>query len=407
MPSDGYGESLPVGAMNSDAYGENPYSITSAPFRVRSRWAKQAWRTRQKHAISDLVECHRQLGAAGKKFSRPRRAAPHRRRYSRSPEQRSYSTVQRRYSAFSRRSPEEKMAAYGYGHTPSESDYEYKSPFGPEPASPILQAERILRPVLRPDFSVAPKRLWLPGEKLPVANNPELQIVHNPCGRRRRKYVSGAAFSLRHRRGTRKMRRKARNLPLTVKIGGKRHTARVFIGKMRKRGLSMKAAWRVWRKKSKYHGYSGGGLAGRKSRKSKRGRRKYGRRASRRYSRKSRKHSKRRRSRNAWKGAPRRHAKAARKGWRRRRARKAHRYSRKRSRKVRKYSRRRKSRKTRKTHKYSRRRRSWKVRAIKYRSRKKILARAKRRYSAFKKLSPEAQASAYGMNPRRRRRRRR
>jgi hypothetical protein len=262
MPSDGYGESLPVGAMNSDAYGENPYSITSAPFRVRSRWAKQAWRTRQKHAISDLVECHRQLGAAGRKFSRPRRAAPHRRRYSRSPEQRSYVSAQRRYSAFSKLSPDARASAYGFKPEPvPDSAYEYTSPFSAEPV--IVQAERILRP----DFSPVTKRIWTPGEKLPVANNPELQIVHNPCGRRRRKYVSGAAFSLRHRRGTRKMRRKARNLPLTVKIGGKRHTARVFIGKMRKRGLSMKAAWRVWRKKSKYHGYSGGGLAGRKSRK--------------------------------------------------------------------------------------------------------------------------------------------
>ena len=83
----------------------------------------------------------------------------------------------------------------------------------------------------------------------------------------------------------RRRRRKASNKPLTVRLGGRRHTWRAL---SRKYG-PMKAK-KLWRRAKKYHGYS-----------------------------RTRVHNgKRRRARNSWKGHKRAHRKAARKGWRRR-----------------------------------------------------------------------------------------
>jgi hypothetical protein len=90
-------------------------------------------------------------------------------------------------------------------------------------------------------------------------------------------------------------RRKSRNLPLTVKIGGKRRTYRGFIkSSMRGGRMTMKQAARRWKRSKKFHGYSKKRVSANR---------------------------KRRRSRNSWKGNRRGHARAAKKGWRKRKSR--------------------------------------------------------------------------------------
>lgn len=360
------------------AFNPSRYSPLTAPHHVRVRWGKKSWQTRQRRAFSDLMECERQLRASGRRFRRPRsayRMSAKRHRYKR-PAPRSH---HRRYGAY-------RGAGYGpYGPSSrfydqeepvSESAYSYESPFRDVITPAVAEAQKILRPDFTPHRTI--------GDTMTPASNPaELLVVHNPYGRRRRKYVSGSRFSLRHRRGARNMRRKASNLPLTVKVGGKRVTAKKFIGKMRKRGLSMKSAWRKWRGLPKYHGYSGGGLAAGSRRRRRKGKRKYGRRAKRRYSARA----KRRYSRRGRKSSKR--ARAARKGWRTRKAKRARRYGKRRSRR------------------YARRGKRRYRRALRFRSRRKIAARAARRYRRFAKLAESQKLAAYGMNPRRRRRRRR
>lgn len=114
------------------------------------------------------------------------------------------------------------------------------------------------------------------------ANNPELLVMSNPGRRRRSGRVSGSL----HVRGRRAMRRRRRNLPLTVRIGGRKHTWRALV---KKHGV--KGARKYWRGKKKFHGYSRKRVAA----------------------------NRRRRRRNSWRGHRKGHRRAALKGWRRRR----------------------------------------------------------------------------------------
>jgi len=99
--------------------------------------------------------------------------------------------------------------------------------------------------------------------------------------------------------GAMRRRRRGRNLPLTVRIGGRKHTWRALVKRYGVRGAKRK--WRS--KKKKYHGRHpyDAWWEDRDRR-----RRKYVRRWARRG---------RRRRCNAWRGQSRRHARAARKSW--------------------------------------------------------------------------------------------
>jgi len=119
--------------------------------------------------------------------------------------------------------------------------------------------------------------------------NPELLVMYNPDGSPS-SAVPGAELNVRQhrtRRGAMRRRRRGRNLPLTVRIGGRKHTWRALVKRYGVRG-----AKRKWRGKKKYHGYSRTRVHNRRGR--------------------------RRRRYNSWRGQRRRHARAARKGWRRR-----------------------------------------------------------------------------------------
>lgn len=91
------------------------------------------------------------------------------------------------------------------------------------------------------------------------------------------------------------MRRKSKNMPLTVRVGGKRHTWKALT----RRYGPMKAA-KIWKKSKKLHGYSRTRVAA---------------------------NGRRRRARNYWKGNRKGHRIAARKGWAKRRGQKSYRKS--------------------------------------------------------------------------------
>jgi hypothetical protein len=121
-----------------------------------------------------------------------------------------------------------------------------------------------------------------------VARNPELLVLYNSGSRRRRNSVgAGVEFNVRkHRVRRSEMRRRRRNLPLTVRRGRRKSTWKGLVKR-----FGVKRAAKMWRKSKKYHGYSRTRVANRRRR-----RRKY----------------------NSWKGHKAAHRRAARKGWRKR-----------------------------------------------------------------------------------------
>jgi hypothetical protein len=79
------------------------------------------------------------------------------------------------------------------------------------------------------------------------AANPELLLVgNNPgIGREIRMWAKNKGGS-----NVRRRRRKGRNMPLTVRLGGRRHTFRALVKK-----FGVKGALKKWRGKKKFHGY--------------------------------------------------------------------------------------------------------------------------------------------------------
>jgi hypothetical protein len=210
------------------------YTVVDAPRRVRLRWARKAAITRR--ANKKLRECKAQLVGCSQKLE----AAPI-------------------------LSSGRDMRRYDY-MSPEVSQYDELAESAPQAAAEYVGYGYSANPCRRRSL------------------NPELMVVHNP-GRHYRSRAGRVSLSVRHRRNN--MRRKSRNLPLTVKIGRKRHTYRRFIRAAMKGGkMTMKQAARKWKRSKKFHGYS-----------------------------------KKRVSRNSWKGHRKAHARAARKGWRKRRMR--------------------------------------------------------------------------------------
>lgn len=93
--------------------------------------------------------------------------------------------------------------------------------------------------------------VWLAHSRRRRAANPELLLVGNNPGVRRyiREWTRNkGGRNVRRRR--RHNRRHGRNLPLTIKSGGRRHTFRALVKK-----YGVKGALKHWRGKKKYHGY--------------------------------------------------------------------------------------------------------------------------------------------------------
>lgn len=108
----------------------------------------------------------------------------------------------------------------------------------------------------------------------PVAANPELLVVHNPGGRRRK----GRAFGLVIRRKGNSMKRRRRKNPTTARFGGRRLSWRSFVKKVvgkkrRGRKISLKRAGAMWRKLKKH--YTGKTRKTRSRRKGRRSRRSF------------------------------------------------------------------------------------------------------------------------------------
>jgi hypothetical protein len=120
-----------------------------------------------------------------------------------------------------------------------------------------------------------------PSRRRARAANPELLLVGNNPGYGRRANKGGR--QVRRRRS----RRKGRNLPLTIRTGGRRHTFRALVKRYGVTGAS-----KLWRRKKKFHGYT------KKRVSANRGRRRRSRSRNRRRSFRSRRRSRNRRRRN-------------------------------------------------------------------------------------------------------------
>lgn len=118
-----------------------------------------------------------------------------------------------------------------------------------------------------------------PSRRRGRAANPELLLVGNNPGYGRGRLNKGGR-KVRRRRS----RRKGRNLPLTVRSGGRRHTFRALVKR-----YGVKGALKHWRGKKKFHGYTRTRVA------ANRGRRRRSRSRNRRRSFRSRRRNRRRR----------------------------------------------------------------------------------------------------------------
>jgi len=228
------------------------YTVIDAPRRVRLAWARKAAVTRRKNLAKKLRDCRDDcttpsISSSAKRSRYPSVVAPmlHSSVSELSPYERAYAKPSLAQEA-------EKVVADAGGM----ADYSHMS---------------------------NPRRRF--------SRNPELMVMHNP-GRHYRGRAGLSRLSIQHRRTKNMRRRKKRNHPLTVLIGGKRRSYRGFIKRSMKGGkMTMKQAARKWKRSKKFHGSS-------KTRVAANGRRK------RRY--------------NSWKGHRAAHARAARKGWRKR-----------------------------------------------------------------------------------------
>ena len=102
-------------------------------------------------------------------------------------------------------------------------------------------------PVLPPSTSA-----WPPGQQQTFVSreqeeNPELLMYTNP----QREYFSGGVGTMRLKRRSARRCRRGRNLPVTARVGSRKHTWRSLVKR-----LGVKKAARAWRSGKRFHGYT-------------------------------------------------------------------------------------------------------------------------------------------------------